>query len=134
MEEVILKTVAAFLNTHGGTLLIGVADNGEILGLQPDYQTLQKQNADGFELWLTNDLLLKEMGKEFAPYFTVSFHAINQQEICKITAQRAPEPVYIKIRNKAGQPEEGFFIRTGNSTSKLDTPSAIAKHIKNHWS
>jgi hypothetical protein len=132
MEEVILKTVAAFLNTHGGTLLIGVADNGEIVGLQPDYQTLQKQNADGFELWLINDLLLKEMGKQFAAFLSVSFHAIEQHEICKITAQPAPNPVYIKIRNKAGQPEEGFYIRTGNSTNKLDTPSAIASYTKNH--
>ena len=134
MEEVILKTVAAFLNTHGGTLLIGVADNGNILGLQPDYQTLQKKNRDGYELWLTNDLLLKEMGKDLAPYIAISFHIIEQQEICKITAQRAPEPVYVHIRNKAGQLEECFFIRTNNSTGKLDTPSAIAKHIKNHWS
>ena len=133
MEEVILKTVTAFLNTHGGTLLIGVADNGNILGLQPDYQTLQKKNRDGYEPWLTNDLLLKEMGKDLAPYLAISFHIIDQQEICKITAQRAPEPVYVKIRDKAGQPEAGFFVRTGNSTSKLDTPSAI-KYVKNHWS
>ena len=134
MEEVILKTIAAFLNTNGGTLLIGVEDNGNILGLQPDYQTLQKKNRDGYELWLTNDLLLKEMGKDLAPYIAISFHIIDQQEICKITAQRAPEPVYVHIRNKAGQLEECFFIRTNNSTGKLDTPSAIAKHIKNHWS
>ena len=134
MEEVILKTIAAFLNTNGGTLLIGVADDGSVLGLQPDYQTLQKKNRDGYELWLTNDLLLKEMGKDLAPYIAISFHIIDQQEICKITAQRAPEPVYAHIRNKAGQLEECFFIRTNNSTGKLDTPSAIAKHIKNHWS
>ena len=134
MEEVILKTVAAFLNTHGGTLLIGVADDGSILGLQPDYQTLQKKNRDGYELWLTNDLLLKEMGKDLAPYIAISFHVIDQQEICKITVQRAPEPVYVHIRDKAGQLEECFFIRTNNSTGKLDTPSAIAKHVTNHWS
>ena len=132
MEEVILKTVAAFLNTQGGTLLIGVEDNGNILGLQPDYQTLAKKNRDGYELWLTNDLLLKEMGKEFAPYFTISFHIVDRQEICKITVQRAPEPVFVKIRNKAGQPEECLFIRAGNSTHKL-TPSEIAKHVKNYW-
>jgi len=134
MEEVILKTVTAFLNTHGGTLIIGVEDNGNILGLQPDYQTLQKQNRDGYELWLTNDLLLKEMGKDLAPYLAISFHTIDQQEICKITAQRAPEPVYINIRNKGGQLEEYFFIRTNNSTGKLDTPSAIARYTKNNWS
>jgi len=134
MEKEVLKTVAAFLNTHGGTLLIGVANNGDILGLQPDYQTLRKQNADGFELWLTNDLLLKEMGKEHAPYLTVSFHTVDQQEICKVTVQRAPQPVYIKIRNKTGQLEEFFFIRPGNFSSNLDTPSEIVNYIRNNWS
>lgn len=52
---------------------------------------------------------------------------------CKITVQPAPEPVYIEIRNKAGQLEESFFIRTGNSTSKLDKPSEISSYIKNRW-
>jgi Putative DNA-binding domain len=52
MEEVILKTIAAFLNTQGGILLIGVADDSSIVGLDLDYQTLKKKDRDGFELWL----------------------------------------------------------------------------------
>ena len=52
MEQVILKTVAAFLNSDGGTLLLGVSDDGSVLGLEHDYQTLKKQNADGYELFL----------------------------------------------------------------------------------
>ncbi len=67
MEEVILKTIAAFLNTQGGTLLIGVDDAGDPIGLTPDYNTLQKKNRDGFELWLMGDLLLKELGNDLAP-------------------------------------------------------------------
>jgi predicted HTH transcriptional regulator len=38
LEKVIVKTIAGFLNSKdGGTLLIGVADNGTILGLEGDY-------------------------------------------------------------------------------------------------
>lgn len=134
MEEIILKTVAAFLNSEGGTLLVGVDDDGNILGLQPDYQTLKKKNRDGFELWLTNDLLLKSMGKEFAPCLSISFHIINHKEVCRIQAKPAPEPVYIHIRNpKSGQSEECFFIRTGNSTNKVDTPRAITNYVKTRW-
>ena len=62
LEQVILKTIAALLNTDGGTLLLGVADDGTVLGLEPDYQTLQKKNADGYELFL-NDLLLGHYGR-----------------------------------------------------------------------
>ncbi len=136
MEEVILKTVAAFLNSDGGTLLIGVDDNGNILGLQNDYQAFTKKpNRDGYELWLTNDLLLKaDVGKEFAPFIHISFHIIDNQEICKVAVERAPEPAYVTIRSKNGQPEQCLFIRTGNSTTKLDTPKAIANYAKTRWS
>lgn len=106
MEEVILKTVAAFLNTNGGTLLIGVEDNGNILGLQPDYQTLQKKNRDGYELWLTNDLLLKEMGKEFAPYFAISFHIVDQKRSAKLPLNAPLNPSTSKFVVKQDSPKK----------------------------
>jgi len=133
MEEVILKTVAAFLNAEGGTLVIGAEDDGNIIRLQPNYQTLQKKNRDGYELWLLNDLLLKELGKDLAPFISVSFHIVDHKEVCRIYLGRAPEPVYISIRNKSGQLEECFFVGTGNLTSKLDTPREINKYTKTRW-
>ncbi len=134
MEEVILKTVAAFLNTQGGTLLIGVADDSSIVGLELDYQTLKKRDRDGFELWLMGALLLEEMGKAIAPYLRITFHTVDDQDVCKIAIDPAPETVYIDIRDKLGQPQETLFIRTGNSTSKLEKPSQIEKYIKQRWS
>ena len=81
-----------------------------------------------------NDLLLKELGKELAPFITVSFHIVDQKEVCRIYLGRAPQPVYINIRNaKSGQLEECLFVRTGNLTSKLDTPRAIANYTKTRW-
>ena len=134
MEEVILKTVAAFLNTQGGTLLIGVADDGSIVGLELDYQTFKKRDRDGFELWLMGDLLLKEMGKSIAPYLTVTFHSVDDKDICKIVIGPAPEATYVTLKNpKTGQVDEYLFIRTGNSTNKLEKPSEIAKYIKQRW-
>ena len=133
MEEVILKTVAAFLNTQGGTLLIGVADDSSIVGLELDYQTLKKRDRDGFELWLMGDLLLREMGESIAPDLDVTFHTVDDQDVCKIAIDPAPEPVYVDIRDKSGQLCETFFIRTGNSTNKLEKPSEITKYIKQRW-
>ena len=46
LEEVIIKTVAAFANSQGGTLLIGVADNGEVLGLDADYNSMGGESRD----------------------------------------------------------------------------------------
>ena len=135
MEEVILKTVAAFLNSDGGTLLIGVADDGTVLGLQPDYQTLKKKDRDGYELWLMNDLLLKEFGKAIAPSIAVSFGLVDGKDVCRVTVQPGPEPTYVTIKDpKSDQPVECFFIRTGNSTNKLDKPSDITNYTRNRWS
>ena len=38
---VITKTIAGFANAKGGTLLIGVNDQGGAVGLKPDYETFQ---------------------------------------------------------------------------------------------
>ena len=65
MEEIILKSISAFSNGDGGKLLIGVADNGEILGLEEDYNSLKEANKDYFELHLSN-LIINNFGNEFA--------------------------------------------------------------------
>src|SRR5262249_42766050 len=48
-----LKTIAAFMNTEGGTLLIGVEDDGNILGLERDLSLLGS-SRDKFEQTLVN--------------------------------------------------------------------------------
>ena len=58
LEDVILKTVAAFGNSDGGILLIGVDDNKNILGLQNDYNTLKKKDSDYFEIHLRKSIFL----------------------------------------------------------------------------
>jgi predicted HTH transcriptional regulator len=119
LEHVILKTVAAFLNSEGGLVLLGIADNGAVLGLEHDYQTLQKKNADGYELFL-NDLLLRHYGKDFSPWLRISFHQVEGKQICRIVAQPAPRPVWVKEGA-----DEHLYIRTGNSTRRLTTKEAI---------
>lgn len=69
MEQVVAKTVAAFLNSSGGTLLIGVDDAGRVHGLDRDFATLRTPDADRFELWLrrhAGDEPRKERGRHAA--------------------------------------------------------------------
>lgn len=44
IELAVLKTIAAFLNSSGGTLLIGVNDDGEPLGVEADHFPKQPIN------------------------------------------------------------------------------------------
>jgi hypothetical protein len=126
MEQVILKTIAAFWNAEGGTLLIGVEDSGNIYGLDADYKTLgNKGNRDGFELFLT-DLLLKDQ-PELRGYLQVSFHSVEGKDVCRVVARAASKPVYVEI---AGV--EKFFARVNNSTRELSIKQAH-DYIKDHW-
>jgi predicted HTH transcriptional regulator len=126
LEQVILKTVAAFLNTDGGTLLLGVSDEGAVLGLEHDYQTLQKKNADGYELFLT-ELLLGHYGKDCSPCVRITFHSLDSKEVCRLIAQPAPRPVWVKEGA-----EEHLYIRSGNSTRRLSTREAL-DYCKTRW-
>jgi hypothetical protein len=119
MEEVILKTVAAFLNSDGGTLLLGVSDDGAVLGLEHDYQTLHKKNADGYELFL-GDLLLTHYGKDLSRFLKFSFHEVDSKRVCRITVEPAPRAAWVKEAN-----EEHLYVRAGNSTRRLSTKEAI---------
>ncbi|KKL69002.1 hypothetical protein LCGC14_2119350, partial [marine sediment metagenome] len=65
LEFVIIKTIAGFMNTEGGTLLIGVTDDGEIIGVENDLKTLKKKDRDGYEL-LLNDLISSYIGVEYS--------------------------------------------------------------------
>jgi hypothetical protein len=128
MEAVIVKTVASFLNAEaGGTLLIGVEDNGNVLGLQHDYKTLgRKQDRDGFENWLTT-LLLDAYGKDTSPLIRITFHEVERKEVCRVIAQPSGKPVFVRD-DKA----EHLYIRTGNSTRLLSTREAI-EYCKVRW-
>jgi DNA-binding response OmpR family regulator len=128
LEKVIIKTVAAFLNSAtGGTLLIGVNDSGVVVGLDHDYQSLGKRkDRDGYENFLTS-LLLDSYGKESSPFIRISFHQVDGNEVCRIDMKPSPKPVFV-----CDERGEHFFLRAGNSTRLLSTREAI-EYCKIHW-
>ncbi len=127
MEHMVLKTIVSFLNTDGGTLIIGVNDNGEIIGLENDYKSLPKRNKDGFENHLS--LLVKTMiGLPFAKYIDAKFEKIKDIEICIVSIKGSHKPAYLRNNDK----KEEFFARVGNSTQPFSMSEA-EEYIKTHW-
>lgn len=118
LEDVILKAIAAFANGDGGMLIIGVRDDGEILGLENDYDSLEG-TKDEFELHLRN-LLNKAYGKKFAAnYIDISFPIVKGKEICAIKINASHLPLYTLVVDKNGASSEKFYIRSGNSSQEL---------------
>lgn len=133
LEEVIVKTVAAFANSQGGTLLIGVSDSGEILGLEGDYLSLGGANRDKFELHLRN-LLNSAFGAAFvSSKLKVLFPAIGEVEICQVDVRPSIKPLVLTVRDKNGVGQEKFYVRSGNSSQELslaEMPSYLAERFE----
>jgi len=119
LEEVIMKTVAAFANSHGGTLLIGVDDEGKVLGLEADYHSLGGADRDKFELHLRN-LLNQQFGTGFVTSkVSITFHEVEEKEVCQVDTKQAKEPVIVSVKDKNGQATEKFYARSGNSSQEI---------------
>ena len=125
LEFAILKTIAAFSNSEGGTLLIGVADNSSISGLDDDFNTLSKSNRDGFELH-TRQLIKNSFGELFLINFIkISFPEVNEVEICRIDIQSGKDPLYLSKKNKSGKLERKFYVRSGNASPEMALDDAV---------
>ena len=133
LEEVVVKTVAAFANSQGGTLLIGVSDSGEILGLEGDYLSLGGANRDKFELHLRN-LLSSAFGAAFvSSKLKVLFPAIGEVEICQVDVQPSAKPLVLTVKDKNGVGQEKFYVRSGNSSQELslaEMPPYLAERFQ----
>jgi hypothetical protein len=126
LEEVILKTIAGFLNSEGGTLIIGVSDERKIEGLKMDYASLPKKSCDGMENHLSQ-LLISACGLEARSRVTIEFAEFNNKEVCVVEVKAHDEPVYLK---EAG--EEFFFVRVGNGTRPFSISKAT-EYIETHF-
>ena len=132
MEEIILKSISAFSNGDGGKLLIGVADNGEILGLEEDYNTLKEANKDYFELHLKN-LINNSFGKEFGVTgINVKFPILEEKELCEIDIQAGSKPLFIEVTDQNGLKQKKFYVRSGNSSQELAIDE-VSSYIKNRF-
>lgn len=133
LEEVIMKSIAAFSNTEGGRLFIGISNDGEILGLEHDYSTLKHANRDFFELHLRT-LIETYYGNAFsAEGIRIDFVTEDEKDICIVYISKGKEPVYTKITNKQGAKEEKFYIRVGNSSREIANASEIIAYVKKHF-
>ena len=132
LEQVIVKTVAAFANAQGGSLLIGVDDDGQAVGLSHDYESLREAGRDPFELHLRN-VLNQHLGTAFvASKVQIEFHRVDDAEVCQVDITAAKEPVIVAVKDKNGQSVEKFYARSGNSSQEIPM-SQMSSYIKERF-
>jgi CRP-like cAMP-binding protein len=115
VERAVLKTIAAFLNSAGGVLLIGVDDKGNVSGLKHDDFT----NHDKLLLHL-NHLILDKLGQGAFRDVCYNISRLQDKEILRIDCTPAPHPVFLKDKET-----ESFFIRNGPETIALTISEAL---------
>ncbi len=111
-----LKAVAAFMNTDGGTLLLGVSDDGQITGLEQDGFA----NEDKCRLHFKN-LISQHIGAELSKYLHFTIVPIDNKLVGVVSCARSSEPTYLKTSKK-----ESFYIRNGPSSDELPVSKAVA--------
>ena len=119
IENACLKTVAAYMNTSGGNLFVGVDDEGTCLGLQQD----QFANEDKLLLhW--NGLIKTCLGVEFTPYVRSTVRDLDAKRLLFVQCVSSPRPVFLRRDN-----DELFCVRTGNGSQPL-RPSEILAYLE----
>ena len=127
MEHVVVKTISGFLNTKGGTLFIGIDDEGNVLGIESDYLTFgKKQNRDGFLLHF-DQVFNKYLGKEFNQYVSSKIESINGKDVCIVEVSESAVPAFVQNNGK-----QEFYIRTAASTQSMGIKEAL-EYITLHW-
>ena len=129
IEHSSLKTIAGFLNSKGGVLLVGVSDDGSCPGIFAEVEKfhkdkLNKANFDKFLLHFKN-LIKRSVGEEFYPYIEYQLVDVNESKMLYVNCGKSEKPCYLDGKD--------FYVRTNPATDKLEGPKLV-DYIQNHFS
>jgi hypothetical protein len=122
IEHGVLKTIVAYMNTDGGTLLVGVQDDGSIFGIDLN----QFPNEDKYLLHFAN-LINDKIGKQFIDQIQYALKIIGDKKILQVDCKPNPTPVFLKNNG-----QEEFYVRNGPSSVQLST-SQFHEYSKKHF-
>ncbi|MCK9230742.1 MAG: putative DNA binding domain-containing protein [Syntrophales bacterium] len=122
IELAVLKTLAGFLNTNGGTLVVGVADDGSPIGIRAD----SFENEDKMSQHLVN-IIKSRMGVTAMTNLHARFDDHEDNRVLVVKCGKSPTPVFVKDEDR-----ERFYIRTGPATTEL-AASQTQEYIKQRF-
>jgi hypothetical protein len=115
------------LNSSGGTLAIGITDDGDISGIQPDLD-YKHQDLDSYQNWLTGLLVSNIGGGAVGAHTGIRLEAVGSEVVCLVDVSPSPVPVYAKTTKG----DACFYVRMNNTTRMLEGPDLPA-YIDGHW-
>jgi predicted HTH transcriptional regulator len=122
IEREVLKSMAGFLNSDGGTLVVGVDDEGKPLGLRAD----NFSNEDKMNLHLVN-LIRDRLGPQNMLFIHFRFDDYDSKRVLIVDCKKSRSPVYVRDGSM-----EHFYIRIGAATTEL-SGSQLQQYIKHRF-
>jgi hypothetical protein len=122
----VIKTIAAFLNSTGGTLAIGVADDGALVGIEGDL-TLKSFNVDQFINALAT-LIIEKIGAVPVHRCRIRIEHVGDTKVCLVDVLPSSKPVYAETDKGKGL----FYVRAANTTRQLDHQETV-EYVKERW-
>ena len=132
LQKGVTRSIAAFLNTRGGQLLVGVADDGTVFGIDADIASLENMHLgaggrDGFLQALAN-AVTQHLGAQAAALMRTQITELDGHQVCVISVGPSPEPVYLHESKE----KEEFFVRLESTTRPLGLRETTA-YIRANW-
>jgi serine/threonine protein kinase len=128
LQKAVLKTIAAFLNSHGGTLLVGVSDKGTVVGIEADFATFKRgeQDADSWQLCL-KQAVMNAFGPDVWASLSLALERTNNGTVARLECPRRATETWLTDGK-----EEEFYIRAASSTERLP-PAKAVHYIRARW-
>lgn len=140
-KVIIAKTLAAFLNSYGGNLIIGIEEDkssneNKIVGVNDDIDLLSKDKCeDGYRRIITDSILRNyfhsEIYNDIDAYLKIEFVLLNEKNLCWIQVKKSDVPIYLKLK-KNGKYDH-FFIRSDAQSREIsgkEMGDYLAKHFR----
>jgi serine/threonine protein kinase len=122
LETSVLKTIAAFLNTHGGTLVIGVGPGGKVTGVEADYPRVHGHSRDSWRLTFDN-VVARDLGAQATNRISLELEPFDGRTVAIVRCQPREEPTWL-----GGE----LFVRRTASTARLSPQETVA-WIHERW-
>jgi hypothetical protein len=122
----VTRSVAGFMNSFaGGTLLIGVRDDGTVRGIEHEYAIVDKgkKNWDGFSLYISNILRTRLSTQNAFLFFSIEPRKAMNHDVCIIYVKPATAPVYI---------DKHLFVRSNSQTLEMIGPDLV-DYVAARW-
>jgi len=126
LETAAVKTIAGFLNASGGSLILGVDDQGHAVGLERDFSTLRQPDRDGYQQYLMG-VIKKRIGGDLCPFVHLVFTSVAGRDVCRVVVEPSRRPVYLEEEGAAR-----LYLRMANSTRRLDVREAV-EYVSQRW-